>query len=198
MPKILKINSENPEEEKIKLAREVLNKGKIIIYPTDTVYGIGCSIQSKNINKIFNIKKRKRNPLSVAFPDMKTLKEYVTMDDEQEEFINKNQAKAYTFILKKKGTCKIKIPDEITFGETVGVRIPNNKIVKELIKNSHPIITTSANISGNPAAASYDEIADEIKDNCDVSLIIDSGRCKIGKPSVVVDLTRKPFKFLRE
>ena len=193
MPEILRINPENPEKEKLNIAVNSIKKGKIIIYPTDTVYGIGCSIYSKNINKIFDIKKRSNKPLSVAFHDLETLKGYVVMGVEQEKFIKENLLKAYTFILKKKN----KIPDEITFGEKVGTRIPNNKIVKELIKNSFPIITTSVNISGEPPAASVDEIPDEIKNNKDVSLIIDSGKCKIGKPSVVVDLTQFPFKVLR-
>jgi len=194
MPKILHINPEKPEKEKLNLAVDALKEGKIIIYPTDTVYGIGCIIYSKHISKIFEIKKRSNKPLSVAFSDLEMLEEYAIIDEKQEEFIKENLLNPYTFILKKKE----EIPDEITFGENVGARIPDNKIVKELIKNSLPIITTSANISSKLPAASVDEISDEIKNNENISLIIDSGKCKLQKPSVVIDLTQFPFKILRK
>ena len=136
MLKVLHINPENIEREnenrKLNLAAGLIREGKIIVYPTDTVYGLGCSIYSKNINKIFEIKKRTNKPLSVAFSDIKMLKKYAFMDAGQEKFIKENLHKPYTFILKKKD----KISDDITFGEKLGARIPDNRIVKELIKNS--------------------------------------------------------------
>lgn len=193
MPKILHINPEKPEKEKIKFAVNLIKEGEIIVYPTDTVYGIGCSIYSKNLSKIFMIKKRSDRPLSVAFSGLDMLKKYVLMNAGQEKFIRENLFNPYTFILKKKD----KIPKEITFGETLGARIPDNKIVKELTRNS-PIITTSANLSGENPAASVNEIPAEIKNNKNISLIIDSGKCKHGKPSVVIDLTRVQFKVLRK
>ena len=193
--KVLHINPGNieNENEKLNLAAGLIREGKIIVYPTDTVYGIGCSIYSKNINKIFEIKKRTKKPMSVAFSCIEMLKGYVVMDARQEKFIKENLLKPYTFILKKKDN----ISDDITFGEKLGARIPDNEIVKKLIKNSFPVITTSANISGECAAASYDEISEEIKNNKNISLIIDSGKCKVGKPSVVVDLTGERFRVLR-
>jgi len=193
MEKIMRINPDSPDAEKLKAAAGLLKDGKIIIYPTDTVYGIGCSIYSKNISKIFGVKKRSNKPLSVAFPDLETLKGYVVMNADQEKFIRENLPEAFTYILVKNE----RISDEITFGKKVGVRIPNNVIVRELIKNSFPIITTSVNISGEPPAVSVDEIPGEIKNHRDVSLIIDAGRCKLGKPSVVIDLTKAPFRVLR-
>ena len=108
MSKILRINPKDPGKEKLNPAIDAIKEGKIIIYPTDTVYGIGCGIYSKNIKKIFEIKKRSSKPLSVAFQNIETLKEYVVMDAVQEKFIRENLVNPYTFILKKKD----KIPDE--------------------------------------------------------------------------------------
>jgi len=190
--KILRIDPENPEKELIALASTAINDGKILIYPTDTVYGIGCSITG-NIKKIFEIKKRSRkNPLSVAFSSLEMVKRYVFLTSKEECFIRDNILKPYTFVARKRES----IPELITAGKnTVGIRIPNHRVVKGMIENAGiPIITTSANISGKKAPVSFDEIDEEII--AKVDLAIDSGRCRVGKPSLVIDL--RSGKILRE
>ncbi|OYT40683.1 MAG: threonylcarbamoyl-AMP synthase [Candidatus Altiarchaeales archaeon ex4484_43] len=190
--KILKIDPENPEDGLIALASTAISEGKILIYPTDTVYGIGCSVKSRNIKKIFEIKKRSdKNPLSVAFSSLEMVKRYVFLTSKEENFIRDNILKPYTFVVRKRES----IPGIITAGkDTVGVRIPDHRVVKGMIENARiPIITTSANISGEKAPVSFDEIDEDII--AKVDLAIDSGRCKIGKPSLVIDL--KSGKFLR-
>ena len=165
-----------------------------MIYPTDTVYGLGCSIKAEDsIKKIFEIKKRSlKNPLSVAFSDLEMAKEYILLDSEGEGFIKKHINEPFTFVVKKKGN----IFDIITANRnTVGIRIPNHKVVKEIIRSSGiPIITTSANISGKKAPANVGEIDEGIKDSVD--LILDSGPCRLGAPSKVIDLSTG--KILRE
>lgn len=190
--KILKIDPEKPDTALILLASNAINEGKILVYPTDTVYGIGCSVISENIGRIFDIKRRGReNPLSVAFSDLGMVKEYAFLKDRGERFIGENILKPYTFVVKKRKS----ISDIITAGkETVGVRIPNHRVVKEIILGAGiPIVTTSANLSGKTAPSSFDEIDGDILEAVD--LAIDSGRCKTGKPSVVIDL--KSGKLLR-
>lgn len=179
------INPENPEEEKIKIAAGVIRSNGVIIYPTDTVYGIGCDICSaEGVERIFRIKHRGEKPLSVAFSDLDMLRKFVVLPPEHEEFIKKHLDEPCTFIVKKTG----KIPDAVTAGlDAVGVRIPDHRVVKELIKASGvPIITTSANISGRKAPKAVDEIDDEVRELVD--LIVDSGVCRIGVPSRVIDL----------
>jgi len=191
--KILRISPDNPEEGKILCAADFLRRGKILIYPTDTVYGLGCSVDSPEVKKIFDIKKRERNmPLSVAFSGIEMVEEYAIVGDEERKFVVDNIDEPYTFILKKKNG----IPDAITAGkDTVGVRIPNHAVVRALVEKAGvPIITTSANVSGEAPSVSVEGIADEIKEGAD--LIIDSGPCRVGKPSKVIDL--RSGKVLRE
>ncbi|MFN3527615.1 MAG: L-threonylcarbamoyladenylate synthase [Candidatus Altarchaeaceae archaeon] len=176
----------------VNLGVKFLNLGKVIIYPTDTVYGIGCRINfSDSIKRIFEIKKRKFDkPLSVAFHDLNQLKEFVILNEKQENFIKEHLNLPYTFIVEKNPE---KISDIITGNKNfVGVRIINHEIVRELTKE-YPIITTSANLSGKPPAKSFEEIDNEIAEKVDLIL---KGECKHKKPSTVIDLIK--FKIIRE
>ncbi|MBN2014214.1 MAG: threonylcarbamoyl-AMP synthase [Candidatus Altiarchaeota archaeon] len=183
--KVLRIDPKKPDKSSILLAATALKEGRILVYPTDTVYGIGCSHHSEKVMEVFRIKKRPLNrPLSIACSDMDMVKEYTHITPKEESFIRENILKPYTFIVEKKRS----IPDIVTSGgDTVGVRIPNHLVVKKVIEIAGvPIITTSANVSGEPYPASFEEISAGILSNAD--LAIDSGRCRIGKPSKVVDL----------
>ena len=185
MTKILKISPDNPEEDKILSAAGFLREGRVLIYPTDTVYGLGCSIESPGVERVFDIKGRDKSmPLSVAFSSIEMVEEYVVVGDEDRRFILDNIDEPYTFILKKNS----RIPDAVTAGkDTIGVRIPNHAVVGGFVGRAGiPIITTSANVSGNAPPASVDEISDKMKDAVD--LVIDSGPCRVGKPSKVIDL----------
>ncbi|MEA3254627.1 MAG: L-threonylcarbamoyladenylate synthase [Candidatus Altiarchaeota archaeon] len=183
---LLHINADYPEKELIYYVAKEVREGRILIYPTDTVYGLGCSINARDsIKKIFEIKKRSlTNPLSVAFPDLEMVKGFTHLSSEEKEFIKKHIDDPVTFIVKKRG-----ISEVITAGrDTVGIRIPNHRVVKELLHIAKiPIITTSANISGNKAPAKVDEIDEEMKDSVDI--ILDSGPCRLGSPSKVIDLS---------
>lgn len=185
--KLLRINAENPEKGFISYAAEEIKNGGILIYPTDTVYGLGCSIKAEDsIKKIFEIKKRSlKNPLSVAFSDLRMAKEYILLSSEEEGFIKKHIDEPFTFVVKKKRN----ILDIITANrDTVGIRIPNHMVIKKLLSSVKvPIITTSANISGKKAPAKVREIDKEIMERVD--LVIDSGPCKIGIPSRVIDIS---------
>jgi len=193
MTKILKIDAENSEEDKVLIAAEHVKRGEVLVYPTDTVYGLGCAIASDSVEKVFDIKRRSRDaPLSVAFSGLGMVGGYVEIDDDERDFIQTHIKEPYTFVVKKKN----KIPDIVTAGkDTVGVRIPNHLVAREIIEKAGiPIISTSANVSGEAAPASVDEIADEILEKAD--LIVDSGPCKTGKPSKVIDV--KSGRTLRD
>ncbi len=190
--KVLRIDPENPELQKIIFVSKAIKEGKIIIYPTDTVYGIGCNINSDSVSRIFEIKKRKLGkPLSVAFSDLDMVKKYALVTKKDERFIKEHIHEPYTFIVRK----RVNVPDIVTSGKNkLGIRIIDHKLVREIINSANvPIITTSANISGKKAPESVDEIDDEIKKQVDV--IIDSGPCRIGTPSKVIDL--KTRRILR-
>jgi len=168
-----------------RIAKRII-AGDVFIYPTDTVYGIGCDATNvKSIERIFEIKQRQKGkPFSVAFSDMQMLLKYVDVDEGQKEMMIEKLPGAYTFIVKKKG-----IPDVATAGlPTVGVRIPDFGPLKELIKKAKvPIVTTSANTSGEHPASSIQEISHQVLNGVDFA--IDAGRCGSGVPSTVIDLT---------
>jgi len=168
----------------VNLAIEVLRNNGVIVYPTDTVYGIGCMINSiQGVRRVFEIKKRNfSKPLSVAFLDIESAKKFVFMNAEQEKFITEHINQPYTFILPKKD----EISDLITANKkTVGVRIPNNKIVKKIVQSVGPIITTSANLSGKKPPSKVDEIDENIKSAVDIVL---EGECQFKFQSRVIDL----------
>lgn len=174
----------------VNLAIKFLDSKKIICYPTDTVYGIGCRINfTESVKKIFEIKERSYNkPLSVAFYDLNQAKDFIILDNKQENFIKEHIDQPYTFIVKKN---KQKISDLITANtEFVGIRIINNEIVKKLTEK-YPIITTSANLSGNKYTSSFEQIDEKIKERVDLIL---KGECKYKKPSCVIDLINFEIK----
>jgi L-threonylcarbamoyladenylate synthase len=185
--KLLRIDAENPKKEFISYAADKIIEGKILIYPTDTVYGLGCSIDFKDsIKRIFEIKKRDPgNPLSVAFSGLEMAKGYVLLGQDKEEFIKERIDGPFTFVVRKTRN----VQDIITAGRnTVGVRFPNHRVVKELLSCAGvPIITTSANISGGRAPVGVEQIDKEIIERVD--LVIDAGPCKIGIPSRVIDVS---------
>lgn len=177
----------------IKKASEIIRRNGIVIYPTETVYGIGASIFSPEaLERIFEIKKRDRDkPISIAVSDFGMMDELVYMGETEKRFMKKFLPGPVTFILRKKK----KVPDILTSGSGyVGIRFPDHSTTIRLIELAGvPITSTSANVSGETPPRK----ADEIRINADY--IIDGGECT-GEPSTVVDLennriVRKGAKF---
>lgn len=172
----------------IKKAADILRKGGIVIYPTETVYGIGANIFSEDaLRRVFVIKKRITDkPISVAVSSFKMMNDLVYIDERERGFIGRFLPGPVTVLLKKKKA----VPDILTSGDLVGIRYPDHKIAVELIELAGvPITSTSANISGEAPPTRVEEI----KVNADY--ILDGGDCN-GEPSTVVDLVNQ--KVLRE
>ncbi len=164
-------------------------KNKVIIYPTDTIYGIGCyALNSKLVNRIKEIKKRDSKPFSVIVN-----KSWIRMNCIVPKYANsylKLLPGKYTFILKLKN--KESISKEVNNNQdTIGVRIPKHKITKRL---PIPFITTSVNLAGEPPISSINQIPKQIKNKVD--LIINYGTLN-NRPSTVIDLTGDKPKILR-
>ena len=170
-------------------AVRVLEHGGVIGYPTDTTYGIGCAISDLNaVNKIFEIKGRDfEKPLSVAFSSIEMAKNYVELPEMYEKILREYLPGPFTFLLAKNEL----IGDKITAGlPRVGVRIPKYDIVLKIIEElGEPIITTSANLSGEPDVIKSDDL------KVSVDFLV-RGECPIGIPSTLIDLDSK--KILRE
>lgn len=165
----------------IRRAAEIIQRGGIVIYPTETVYGIAASICSEEaLRKVFEIKKRNiQSPVSVAVSSFEMMDELVHISEREREFIKRFLPGPVTVILKKKKT----VPDILTSGsDLVGIRYPDHKLALGLIELAGvPVTSTSANISGEHPPARVDEI------KVDADYILDGGECR-GEPSTVVDL----------
>lgn len=191
--KILKINANNPEKEKIKAAVSVLKRAGTVVYPTDTVYGIGANIfDAEAVQKVYQVKKRSTlKPISTCVSKIEDIHKIAHMDEDTEKMIEKILPGPFTVILKKKDS----VPSILTSGrEKIGVRIPDSKVCMELA-SAFPITTTSANISGEKIPESLDGILKQLDGGVD--LILDAGVCKHGIHSTVIDMTDSP-KIVRK
>ncbi len=192
--KIIKIDGTNPKPDKIKIAKMAMKEGSIIIYPTDTVYGIGANVfDEEAILKVFSIKKRPLNkPLSICISKIEDIKQVAKIDDKIETVIRKILPGPFTIILKKNDN----ISSLLTAGtDNIGIRIPDNNISRDLSRD-FPITSTSANLSGYNVPESLDGVLKQLGSSFDI--ILDAGICKHGIPSTVIDMTVYPPKVLRE
>ena len=194
--KYIKLNED--EIEKIaKEAVEVIKMGGIVIAPTDTVYGIiADALNEKAVEKIYEIKKRKKtNPLSILVSNKDMLKKVVKkVSFEEEKIINRFFPGAITLIFEKNE----QIPDIVTSGlDTVGIRMPNDKFLLKAIELlGSPIVATSLNLAGEESKTNLDNISQEILNNVDY--VIDNGNTKIGVASTVAKIDGKKIEILRE
>lgn len=156
----------------------MINVNQIFIYPTDTIYGIGCDATNEIlVNKIREIKKRDNKPFSVIAPSVKWILENFEVD---EELINKYLPGPYTLLLKKKNSDFLK---SVSDNEYVGIRIPDCEFTKKIQETGKPIVTTSVNLSGQPFATEIENVDKNILDSVDE--VFDVGKLN-GKPSTLV------------
>lgn len=192
---LLKINPARPEPNEIDQAVQILKNGGIIVYPTDTIYGLGCDILNKKaVNKIYQLKKReKQKPMSIICADFKEAGKYAYLSDYAFRIFKKTLPGPYTFILKAKN----KTPQSfIAKNKTVGIRIPDNKICLALAKAlGNPIISTSLNISGQNVLTNPSQMSKELKNKID---LIIAGKTLGQEASTVIDLTNNPASLVRQ
>ncbi len=160
-----------------------IKKGAVFIYPTDTVYGIGCSaLITSAVKRIRAIKQRSTTPFSVAAPSKKWILENCVVHDKK--ILAKLPGK-YTLVLPLKN--KKAVSREVAKGHSsLGVRIPDNWFSKIIAELGVPIVTTSANIHGQPNMKSLNDLNGAVKESVD--FIVYEGK-KAGRPSTIIDLT---------
>lgn len=191
--KILKTSNTSPDEKVINEAIDVLADGGVIIYPTDTVYGLGADIfNNKAVRRVFKIKQRNLlKPLSILVSNTDAIEVVAKISRYQKNALDKYLPGPYTFILNK----KLIVPRVVTGGLThVGVRVPENEIACKLA-GIFPITTTSANLSDEEVLSTPDEILEQL--GCDVDLVIDVGPLESKNASTIVDLTAPQPTFIR-
>jgi L-threonylcarbamoyladenylate synthase len=159
-----------------------IKEGKIFIYPTDTIYGIGCDATNKEaVNKIRNIKQRDNKPFSIIAPSINWIKKNCIIDKGLE--INKYLPGPYTIILKKKNKSFL---SWVSKTDSLGIRIPDNGFCKKIQKTGIPFITTSVNLSKEPFAKSINEIKQEIKNKVDIIIKSENESNLSGMPSTLI------------
>ena len=192
--KVLKTSIDEIDEEIVSQAIKVLADGGVVLYPTDTVYGLGANIfNNKAVRRVFEIKNRSLlKPLSILVRDVAAINLVAKVSLSQNEVMNTYLPGPYTFILNKR---KI-VPRVITSGSTyVGVRVPDNELACRLA-SIFPITTTSANLSDDEVLSNPKEILEQL--DCELDLVIDVGDLDSGKPSSIIDLSGLKPKIIRD
>lgn len=192
--KILKTTIDNFDERMINEAINVLADGGIVLYPTDTIYGLGANIfDNKAVKKVFEIKQRSLlKPLSILVSDVDAIDLVAKVSIHQKKLIDQYLPGPYTFILKKRTI----VPRVVTSGSTfVGVRVPDNEIACRLA-SVFPITTTSANLSDEEVLTNPKDILDQL--DCEVDLVIDVGDLESNQASKIIDLSNSNPRIIRK
>jgi tRNA threonylcarbamoyl adenosine modification protein (Sua5/YciO/YrdC/YwlC family) len=198
MAEFLKIYEDNPDPKKIDRAVKILRDGGIIIYPTDTVYGLGCDItKTRALEKVARLKNVKLEKANFSFicNDLSNLSEYVRqIDTSTYKILKRTLPGPFTFILQGNNN----LPKAFKKKKTVGIRIPDNSIIRTIVKElGNPIVSTSI----------YDE-DDVIEYTTDPELIYEKWRDKVDLvidggyggniASTIVDLSDNEISIIRE
>ena len=186
---LLSINPDNPQRRLIDKVVKVLDQGGLIIYPTDTFYGIGCDLfQKKSIQRIYQLKRRPlTKPFSFVCANLKDISLYAQVSNHAYRIMKRSLPGPYTFILE--GT-RLVPKLMLTRRRTVGIRVPNNKICLSIVKNlGRPIISTSVPLD-EPSVIhdTYPSL---------VEMVIDGGVISY-EPSTVVSLIDDRAEVIRE
>lgn len=180
----------------IREAADSLSNGDLVVYPTETVYGIAADVfNQKAVKNLYSVKNRPFDmPLSVAVADKDMVENIAVMTNKVEKLVDAFLPGPLTIITRKDNS----IPDIVTsMSQKVGIRIPDNKIALELIKQvGGPIIATSANLHSHPDAVTVDAAIKDFGDS--VSAYLDSGACTLGKPSTIVWIMGDDVEIIRQ
>lgn len=193
--KTVKIWNDLPSDRQLNELVRDLENGSIVIYPTDTLYAIGCdALNVKAIDKICklkNINPEKTN-LSIICSDISQASEYVRCDNNSFRLLKDNTPGPFTFLFKSSSS----LPKAFKGRKVVGVRIPDNNTIRQIVKKlGHPILTTSIEFADEDYARNVELITETYYDKVDV--IIDGGDGGL-EPSTIVDCTENIPEIIRE
>jgi tRNA threonylcarbamoyl adenosine modification protein (Sua5/YciO/YrdC/YwlC family) len=192
---LIKINPDNPQQRLIRRVVETLKKGGIVVYPTDTYYGMGCDIMNQRaIARIYQLKKRdKSKPFSFICSGLKNISDYAKVSNYAYKTMRRLLPGPYTFILEGS---KLVPKIMLTKRKTAGIRVPDNKICLSLVEElGNPIITTSATLPDGTVLNDASLIHDVFKNRIDI--VID-GSIVSGQPSSVISLINDEPEVLRK
>jgi L-threonylcarbamoyladenylate synthase len=164
-------------------AADAIRAGELVVYPTETVYGLGAdALSATAVERVYELKGRPRdNPLSLGVPDVDAALEYTHPTAREERFMREFLPGPVTVVVERDE----RLPDALTAGrERVGVRIPDHEIAEQLLRAAGPTTATSANRSGNPSVRDPAQLDAEIREG--VAVVVDGGTTP-GTESTVVD-----------
>ncbi|MFB6220561.1 MAG: L-threonylcarbamoyladenylate synthase [Halolamina sp.] len=166
-------------------AAAAIERGELVVYPTETVYGLGAdALDPDAVERVFEAKGRSReNPVSMGFPDVDAALEHTRPTDREERFMRQFLPGPVTVVVERDP----EVPDVVTAGrDRVGVRIPDHGLALSLLERAWPVTSTSANVSGNPSVRRVEELDAEIREAA--AVVLDGGETE-GTESTVVDLS---------
>jgi len=193
--KRIQIHPKNPQIRNLKAASEVLQNGGLLVYPTDSVYGLGCDLLNKNaVEKIYRIKGNdKRKLLSFICSDLKGISEYAYVSNAAYKVMRHLLPGPYTFILNATKQVPKILLEKL---KTVGIRVPDNAVCQGLLSEfGRPIISTSACMAGQDFLNDPDQIESTFEKLAD--LFLDSGPGGL-EPSTVIDFTQDEPVVVRQ
>jgi len=181
------------DAEAIGAAADAVRAGGVVIYPTDTLYGIGVDARSPAaVRKVDALKDREGKPTSIVVSDIAMAEKYCSTEPISKRYMQLFLPGPYTFVLDRKGEGIARN----AAGDTIGIRIPKSEFAIALVRKlGFPITTTSANITGKPGACKLDELEEAMREKADV--VVDGGECEHKEGSTVVDLRGDSAVVLR-
>jgi len=196
--KIFQISIDNFKNEYLEIALNLLKKGEVIAFPTDTSYILAADTYNQEaINKIYRIKNKPEDePLYIIGMDKEELLTYVIdWPPIAEKLSNKFWPGALTIILNK----SFKVPDYIVSNlSTIGIRVPNHPIASKIIDEfGKPLTVSSANINDGPCPTTGRLVSEELFDS-ELSLLLDAGKTPLSEASTIIDLSKDKCVLLRE
>ncbi len=182
-------------EDKIGLLAEFLREGKLVVFPTETVYGLGTNaFMKESVYRIYEVKGRKEEkPLSLHIGTLESLEDIVEIDPLTKRLILQFFPGPINIIAKK----KTNIPEWIGKDDTLGIRFPSLPICQKLLRLAKvPIVATSANLSGSKEPKTAEDVIEMLGDKVDA--ILDWGTVTLGRPSTVVNISGGNIEIIRE
>ena len=197
--KIEVIDASRPDPHILRRAAELVSKGEVLVCPTDTGYAFSANaLDLKAIDKVFHLKGRSySNPIHVAVSSVDEVGKYACPNKAAEHLARHFLPGALTLVLPKKEI----IPSLLVGGrDTIGIRIPDNKVILNLAAMTGlPLTTTSANISGRPTPYTAEEVVEQLGEAIEnVALVLDQGTLHPRELSTIIDLTVDPPQLLRQ
>jgi len=173
---------------------DVIASGRLVVYPTETVYGLGADpFDEDAVKRVFKVKRRPASmPISMAVPTPDALWFYGVLDERSRDFCEKHMPGPITVLLR---ATSLAPPPLLSKGRLLGLRVPDHPVATQLLRACSPLTATSANRHGRKPPSTCAEAMDQLGN--DIDIYIDSGPCRYGQESTVVDLSGGETSIIR-